>query len=243
MAKKRRWDDDQLRTAVRDSTSYADVLRSLGLAPRGSAHWTVRKRIAELGLDVQHIEKRRWTDGELRAAVVSSRSYVEVLRCLGLDPDAGNHQRLRRAIRQFQIDVSHFARTQQTWNRSPRWTDTQLVGAVRMSTSVAGVLRSLGIIAAGGNYEVVNRHIQRLQLDTSHFTGRGWTRGKGISIRPATPLVEILVGNRAMTSHHLKQRLIAEGVKPAHCELCGWHDELPTGDFRSSSITSTATER
>jgi hypothetical protein len=94
---------------------------------------------------------------------------------------------------------------------------------------MAGVLRALGVIAAGGNYEVVWRHVKRLALDTSHFTGRGWTRGTHFTARAATPLEQVLVGNRSMTSHHLKLRLIAEGLKPAHCELCGWAQRAPDG--------------
>ena len=49
-----RWNDDQLRTAVRDSFSYADVIRRLGLVPAGGNYVQVQRRIKELALDVSH---------------------------------------------------------------------------------------------------------------------------------------------------------------------------------------------
>ncbi len=229
MAKKRCWDDDQLREAVATSTSYVAVLRALGLSGQGAAHWTVKRRIAELGLDVAHIEKRRWSREELLEATTESKSFVETLERLGLTPDAASHTRLRRSIRRHSIDVSHFVRGPRSRERRSRWSDEQLTAAVRGAKSMAAVLRSLGVIAAGGNYEVMWRHVKRLALDTSHFTGTGSARGKNVTVRAATPLDDVLVNNRWMTSHHLKQRLIAEGMKPEHCEMCGWAQRAPDG--------------
>ena len=63
---------------------------------------------------------------------------------------------------------------------SPRertWSDTQLMDAVAASRSWRGVMRELGLRAtSAGSIKVVRRHVTRLGLDTSHFTGqRTWS--------------------------------------------------------------------
>jgi hypothetical protein len=58
--------------------------------------------------------RRRWTDDQLRAAVAKSRSVYGVLRELGLRVGGGQHQNIKRRIRELALDVSHF--TGQGWN-------------------------------------------------------------------------------------------------------------------------------
>jgi hypothetical protein len=57
------------------------------------------------------------------------------------------------------------------------WSDTQLIEAVAASKSWRGVMRELGLCAtSAGSIQVVRRHVARLGLDTSHFTGqRAWS--------------------------------------------------------------------
>ncbi|MEJ7604396.1 MAG: hypothetical protein WKG01_41450, partial [Kofleriaceae bacterium] len=50
----RSWTDDQLRTAVNTCTTYAAVIRALGLVPAGGNYHQVQDRVATLGLDVSH---------------------------------------------------------------------------------------------------------------------------------------------------------------------------------------------
>jgi hypothetical protein len=57
------------------------------------------------------------------------------------------------------------------------WSDSQLVSAVAASRSWRGVMRELGLcVTSAGSIKVVKRHVIRLGLDTSHFTGqRRWS--------------------------------------------------------------------
>jgi hypothetical protein len=57
------------------------------------------------------------------------------------------------------------------------WSDAQLVSAVAASRSWRGVMRELGLcVTSAGSIQVVKRHVTRLGLDTSHFTGqRRWS--------------------------------------------------------------------
>lgn len=110
-----------------------------------------------------------------------------------------------------------------------RWSDADLIGAVRDSKSVARVIAKLGLVPAGGNYVQVQRRIAELGLDTSHFTGMGWNVGMAFRPTPTVPLEEVLVANRWTGSHLLKKRLVAAGLKQLKCELCGWEERTPDG--------------
>ncbi len=52
--KPRKYTDEQLREAVKASYSVRELLKRLGLTPRGGNYETVRRRIDELGLDTSH---------------------------------------------------------------------------------------------------------------------------------------------------------------------------------------------
>ena len=56
-------------------------------------------------------------------------------------------------------------------------TDDEFRAAVSSSLSVRQVLSRIGLVPAGGNYKTVHNRIERLGLDTSHFTGAGWNVG------------------------------------------------------------------
>ena len=102
---------------------------------------------------------------------------------------------------------------------SRRWNDDQLRAAVQQSVTIADVLRELGLTPRGSNYPGIKQAIRRLQLDTSHFTGRGHGKSRQTSARP---LRDILVksGRREGTSR-LKKRMIRAGLLEERCAICG----------------------
>jgi hypothetical protein len=75
---------------------------------------------------------------------------------------------------------------------SGRFTDEDLIAAVRSSFSIARVLMALGLSPTGANYRAMHAHFSRLALDTSHFTGQGHLRGKHHSWTPASLLQKFL---------------------------------------------------
>jgi hypothetical protein len=109
------------------------------------------------------------------------------------------------------------------------WTPEQLTEAVKHSFSFRQVIAKLGLRPAGGNYTQLKRYIAELQLDTSHFKGRGWNRGLvGIGIA-RIPLEAILVQGSSFQNDKLKKRLFKAGLKPEQCERCGWAERTPDG--------------
>ena len=228
MPKARAWTDEQLREAVKLSRNYKEVCRRLGLAPRGGNWWNVKARAEQLGLVTAHLSSNPIDEASLREAVAASISVIDVCTRLHMPADAASHQRVSRTIRRLRISIAHFPR-RNSRNMRRGWTDEQLREAIPQARSIAGVLRTLGLVPAGGNYDQVNRRIRALALDVTHFTGMGWNVGGKFRPRPEVPLDEVLVGGRWTNSHSLKLRLIKVGLKPAACELCGWAQRAPDG--------------
>ena len=57
------------------------------------------------------------------------------------------------------------------------YTDEDFTKAVKNNKSIAGVLKEIGLIVAGGNYNQAKKNIARLNLNTDHFTGQLWSKG------------------------------------------------------------------
>ncbi len=110
-----------------------------------------------------------------------------------------------------------------TWMRGRRrsWTDAELIAFVAESTSMAQVLRRLGLRAAGGNYEQVKVRINSLRLTTEHWTGQAHLRGKTNPHVRRHPLQSILRRGTVYQSNKLRKRLLREGVLEPKCSSCG----------------------
>jgi hypothetical protein len=102
-----------------------------------------------------------------------------------------------------------------------KYTEEEFVIAVKTSTSIRQVLNKLGLKEAGGNYSITKTRIKNLGLDTSHFKGQAWNKGK--TLGPRKPVEELLVIDRKhpYQSFKLKNRLLQEGIKIHQCEFCG----------------------
>jgi Zn finger protein HypA/HybF involved in hydrogenase expression len=103
-----------------------------------------------------------------------------------------------------------------------RWTDEQLKAAVTLSYSYRNVIRLLGLVSAGGNYDQVKERIKNLNLSTEHFKGMGWNKGIKYHNRAFVPLDKLLIDNTGVQSYKLKTKLIEAGIKKRKCEMCGW---------------------
>ncbi|MBI4087771.1 HNH endonuclease [Candidatus Kaiserbacteria bacterium] len=113
--------------------------------------------------------------------------------------------------------------------RKRRWSEKQLMAAVRDSSSFRQVLAKIGLVEAGGNYDQVKRYVRELSLDVSHFKGKAWNKGLRGQLRPIIPTAKILVVSSNFQSYKLKKRLFSEGLKRASCEECGWAQRAEDG--------------
>lgn len=101
------------------------------------------------------------------------------------------------------------------------WSNNQLIEAIKNNTSLAGVLRDLGLSPKGGNYRIVKRVISELGLDTSNITGKPSKDISSLS-KSKQKLENILIKNSSYRSTNcLKLRLLNEKIKEHKCEKCG----------------------
>jgi hypothetical protein len=53
---------------------------------------------------------RKWTDDDLREAILTSITFKDVMIALGLKPGGGNESKVRAVIKELELDTSHFRR-------------------------------------------------------------------------------------------------------------------------------------
>lgn len=99
-----------------------------------------------------------------------------------------------------------------------KYSEAQLGEAVKQSTSMRQVLQRLDVAAYGGNYDVLRKAIAHFGLDTSHFTGRAWNRGRRLP--PKRPIDAYLSNQVPIQSHKLRNRLLREGLFEQRCSRC-----------------------
>lgn len=129
--------------------------------------------------------------------------------------------------------ISLFMGRRKKGNYKRKYTKEVLREAVRHSTSVAGVLRYLGIHSKSGSvWSYVKRYIEEYHLDTSHFTGRGYYIGQYSAFR-LTPneIFRVIDKPYREAAARLRRALIEVGV-PYVCSKCGQGDV-----WQGSSIT------
>ncbi|BAY23511.1 hypothetical protein NIES2100_32920 [Calothrix sp. NIES-2100] len=99
------------------------------------------------------------------------------------------------------------------------YTDEALIAAVKISLTYADVLRHLGLRIHSSRYKRVQKDVQRLGLDTSHFlrSNVGMSNSRKIEI----PLEELLLEGTEVHTHRLKKRLIKAGLLEEKCYECG----------------------
>jgi len=104
-----------------------------------------------------------------------------------------------------------------------KWTESQLVYAVKNSTSLAQVLQKLNLRGAGGTHAHIKKIIQEMQLDTSHFTGQLWSKGKTalddsrISKKDTS---KFFVENSVAVPSYIRRLVIKYKLIPYKC-VCG----------------------
>lgn len=120
---------------------------------------------------------------------------------------------------------------------------------------MAGVLRTLGLKATGGNYRYIDSKIKLLGLDTTHFTGQLWSKGKtaeeDVRIkRNGLSDEEVFVKNSPLAGHSgskLFNRLMRMGWenKCSECGITEWlgkplklHIDHKDGDRTNNELSN-----
>jgi len=99
-----------------------------------------------------------------------------------------------------------------------KYTLQQLITAISESYSLRQTLILLNVAPYGGNYEVLKKAITHYHLDTSHFNGQAWNKGKKL---PAKYSLDDYLDNKVpIQSYKLKKRLIDNKLLKAVCSNC-----------------------
>lgn len=115
--------------------------------------------------------------------------------------------------------------------RSRKWTIEQLKDVASTSFSYRSVIKKLGLKPAGGNYKQITKYLKENSVDTTHFRGKGWNKGKLFDPKPKILLNLILKQDSDFQSHKLKKRLLLESVKIEACEECHWSESRDDGSI------------
>ncbi|MFJ9887705.1 HNH endonuclease [Streptomyces sp. NPDC091287] len=155
----------------------------------------------------------RYTRELLEEAARMTKNASDAVRWCGGTPTPGSRRYLRKKMSDAGIDISHFATT---WVRHTEETLRELAA---LSTSVAEVVRRLGISPVGGNQAHIGRRIAALRIDTSHFTpvGPGSRRTK---TSQTTSLTLRAPSDGRIPGERLRRDLVRTGVEHA-CSECG----------------------
>jgi predicted RNA-binding Zn-ribbon protein involved in translation (DUF1610 family) len=130
--------------------------------------------------------------------------------------------------------------------RQLKYTREVLEPAVAASTSVAGVLRYLGLRQNGGAHAHISRTIKKLGLDTGHFQRWGPHNTAPLKHAPEKILVRRPPGSNRMNRRMLRRALLESGMH-YKCAVCGingvWRGKPLTldidhidGDFLNNEI-------
>ncbi len=109
-----------------------------------------------------------------------------------------------------------------------KYSKEMLEPIVKTSKSIREVLTRMGLRAAGGNYQVINKYIKQYCLDINHFKEHENERIKifsELSSNKKIPLELCLIEDSKYDRSDLKRRLYSEGLKKRECELCGQGEE------------------
>lgn len=110
--------------------------------------------------------------------------------------------------------------------RNTPFSEADAQAAIASSICWADALRALGYQVKGANYRTLQKWAGRWNISTDHFDPHiGRKRaGKAQEI----PLSEVLVEGSTYNRQNLKRRLVASGLLPPCCEMCG-QDEIWRG--------------
>ena len=112
------------------------------------------------------------------------------------------------------------------------YTKENLEKVCKNSTSLAEVLRKFNVKPCGGNYATLKRKIKLFNIDTSHFVGHAWNKGKKFpSLKCKYTPEEIFVSNSKVTQKVLRSYVRKHNIIPYKCYKCGCDGHWQNGEI------------
>jgi hypothetical protein len=95
------------------------------------------------------------------------------------------------------------------------YTDEDIIKYAQEVKSIAGLLRKLGLKPYGGNYSTAKIYLQRLKIDTNHWTCQAWNKGEQLKDWK----------NYSRAQHAKKHLVKLRGHQCENCKLKLWQAE------------------
>ncbi|MCG3044053.1 HNH endonuclease [Streptomyces sp. S1A] len=218
----------KLTTVAAEAASPVDMLRRMGQPLNTVSLRYLRSRLSHYEIDTSHFtdeslppsSRTDYTSTVLEDAAVRSSSLHEMAEYLGVRPYSSLFGHLRRRLAHFGIDTSHFAEAH--GGRSSTIDEQTLRLAVSESSSIAQVVRALGLSVSGASRARVKKAIRAYGLSTSHFTGQAHYRNRPSPHRKsADEILRRLEPGSPRARRSLLHRALQEKGVPYACRECG----------------------
>lgn len=98
------------------------------------------------------------------------------------------------------------------------YSDEDVIRLAKEVKSIAGLLRALDLKPIGGNYVNIKKILQNLNVDTSHWTGKAWSKGQ-----------QLKDWSKYCKPSSFKRQLINKrGHQCEKCKATKWFEDLIT---------------
>lgn len=217
--KRRKYTDDEFRIAVESSKSWKEVHSKIGL--KGTDSRTGKRLANRLQVSFSHFtaHPKKVSDETIAKSIKSSSSLRQAILKSGLSEAKYNYDRFNRLAREFEICLCYPKTKRRRSVRSV--SDVELTDAVANSISIRQVCLKLGTSTSGNSHEALRAKIRKLGLNTGHFTGKAWLKGKSHRYNRRIPLDKILCQNSRYNRVSLKKRLLEANLLENKCYECG----------------------
>jgi hypothetical protein len=162
-------------------------------------------------------------DNEFISIVTSSSNIRQALVSMGLVPKGGNYQTFKNRCKTLGIKMPEVKKMDPSEKpKRESVTDQEIVSSCAQSIGRASTLKRLGLKEnIRSNVLWIDSQIERLNIDTQHWVGQGHLFGKTHDWSNKLPIEELLQKDSNHNSHHLRSRLIKEGLMENICKECG----------------------
>ncbi|MER5949234.1 HNH endonuclease signature motif containing protein [Streptomyces sp. NPDC001904] len=221
---------ETLADAASKATSLVDLMRRVG-APMGSKpRRYLRDRLAHYGIDTSHFQdeplpdrpKRSYAKEILAEAAARSTNIREMFLHMGIPPEDGPYEHVKRRLDMFGIDTRHFVPPRAPAD-SKLFPEAEFTQAVAASHGLADLMRRLGLPAFSSSARAkARRSIDEYGLSVEHFTGQAHSAGVPSPRRRSAQDILVLrpAGTRRTNTPLLRRALDEIGV-PRACVDCG----------------------
>ncbi len=106
-----RWSEINIMRCVGGCKTYKEIMEKLGILPVTGSYITLKKYLHKYDIDFKPILiSEKWSEENIKNIVNKSTTYKECLERLGIRAAGSNYKQLKKYIKLYNIDITHFDR-------------------------------------------------------------------------------------------------------------------------------------